>query len=199
MHTSESDASRRAERLWTFSHAHLFDARRSGSRQDGQEHGSQARHLVQVRQGGRYVSLTAARYALPAWELDSHQRTAGYRARSAYKLLQLAEQFQLWDDVKRCVDLCAAPGALLPSFYLDRERVRFAAGLTLADTFAGSWSQVLSQKLKYVEHSCVAAIRPTLILHRAGRTSRRRMAAPRSSQSTCNPWRVRSLTSRRVA
>ncbi|GAA5983514.1 hypothetical protein JCM10908_000315 [Rhodotorula pacifica] len=45
----------------------------------------------------------------------------GYRARSAYKLLQLAEQFQLWDDVERCVDLCAAPG---------------------------SWSQVLSQKLK---------------------------------------------------
>ncbi|TKA56932.1 hypothetical protein B0A53_01333 [Rhodotorula sp. CCFEE 5036] len=45
----------------------------------------------------------------------------GYRARSAYKLLQLAEQFQLWDNVERCVDLCAAPG---------------------------SWSQVLSQKLK---------------------------------------------------
>ncbi|TNY24779.1 FtsJ-like methyltransferase-domain-containing protein [Rhodotorula diobovata] len=44
----------------------------------------------------------------------------GYRARSAYKLLQLAEQFQLWDNVDRCVDLCAAPG---------------------------SWSQVLSQKL----------------------------------------------------
>ncbi|GAA6001463.1 hypothetical protein JCM10207_006678 [Rhodosporidiobolus poonsookiae] len=44
----------------------------------------------------------------------------GYRARSAYKLLQLAEQFQLWDGVERCVDLCAAPG---------------------------SWSQVLSQKL----------------------------------------------------
>ncbi|BGP32206.1 tRNA (uridine-2'-O-)-methyltransferase trm7 [Rhodotorula toruloides] len=45
----------------------------------------------------------------------------GYRARSAYKLLQLAEQFQLWDGVERCVDLCAAPG---------------------------SWSQVLSQKLQ---------------------------------------------------
>lgn len=35
----------------------------------------------------------------------------GYRARSAYKLLQLAEQFQLWEGVERCVDLCAAPGA----------------------------------------------------------------------------------------
>ncbi|BGP48481.1 tRNA (uridine-2'-O-)-methyltransferase trm7 [Rhodotorula kratochvilovae] len=48
----------------------------------------------------------------------------GYRARSAYKLLQLAEQFQLWDGVERCVDLCAAPG---------------------------SWSQVLSQKLNAEE------------------------------------------------
>ncbi|BGP55671.1 hypothetical protein JCM8202_003839 [Rhodotorula sphaerocarpa] len=45
----------------------------------------------------------------------------GYRARSAYKLLQLSEQFQLWDGVERCVDLCAAPG---------------------------SWSQVLSKELK---------------------------------------------------
>ncbi|GAA5923437.1 hypothetical protein JCM1841_003327 [Sporobolomyces salmonicolor] len=44
----------------------------------------------------------------------------GYRARSAYKLLQLDEQFSLFSGVERCVDLCAAPG---------------------------SWSQVLSQKL----------------------------------------------------
>ncbi|GAA5939319.1 tRNA methyltransferase TRM7 [Sporobolomyces koalae] len=44
----------------------------------------------------------------------------GYRARSAYKLLQLDEQFALFKGVERCVDLCAAPG---------------------------SWSQVLSQKL----------------------------------------------------
>ncbi|GAA5874318.1 hypothetical protein JCM16303_005808 [Sporobolomyces ruberrimus] len=44
----------------------------------------------------------------------------GYRARSAYKLLQLDEQFALFNGVERCVDLCAAPG---------------------------SWSQVLSQKL----------------------------------------------------
>ena len=46
----------------------------------------------------------------------------GYRARSAYKLLQLNEEFHFLDDpkLKRVVDLCAAPG---------------------------SWSQVLSQKL----------------------------------------------------
>jgi len=44
----------------------------------------------------------------------------GYRARSAYKLLQLDQQFHLLNNITRVVDLCAAPG---------------------------SWSQVLSHKL----------------------------------------------------
>uniref|UniRef100_A0A8C9R5R1 Putative tRNA (cytidine(32)/guanosine(34)-2'-O)-methyltransferase n=1 Tax=Scleropages formosus TaxID=113540 RepID=A0A8C9R5R1_SCLFO len=45
----------------------------------------------------------------------------GWRARSAFKLLQLDEQFSLFAGVRRAVDLCAAPG---------------------------SWSQVLSRKLR---------------------------------------------------
>ena len=45
----------------------------------------------------------------------------GWRARSAFKLLQLDEEFSLFKGVKRAVDLCAAPG---------------------------SWSQVLSRKLR---------------------------------------------------
>lgn len=44
----------------------------------------------------------------------------GFRARSAYKLLQVDEQFDLFSGVTRAVDLCAAPG---------------------------SWCQVLSRKL----------------------------------------------------
>lgn len=44
----------------------------------------------------------------------------GWRARSAFKLLQLDEEFALFKDVKRAVDLCAAPG---------------------------SWSQVLSREI----------------------------------------------------
>ena len=44
----------------------------------------------------------------------------GWRARSAFKLLQLDESFNLLEGVNRVVDLCAAPG---------------------------SWSQVLSRKL----------------------------------------------------
>ena len=35
----------------------------------------------------------------------------GYRARSAYKLLHLDEEFHLLDGVTRVVDLCAAPGS----------------------------------------------------------------------------------------
>eukprot|EP01065_Artemidia_motanka_P009869 TRINITY_DN15117_c0_g2_i1.p1 TRINITY_DN15117_c0_g2~~TRINITY_DN15117_c0_g2_i1.p1 ORF type:complete len:302 (+),score=92.74 TRINITY_DN15117_c0_g2_i1:76-981(+) len=45
----------------------------------------------------------------------------GWRARSAYKLLQVHEQFAVLDGVERAVDLCAAPG---------------------------SWSQVLAQRIQ---------------------------------------------------
>lgn len=44
----------------------------------------------------------------------------GWRARSAFKLLQIDEEFGILEGAKRVVDLCAAPG---------------------------SWSQVLSRKL----------------------------------------------------
>lgn len=44
----------------------------------------------------------------------------GWRARSAFKLLQIDETFNILKDVKKAVDLCAAPG---------------------------SWSQVLAKKL----------------------------------------------------
>jgi len=35
----------------------------------------------------------------------------GYRARSAYKLLQIDEEFRIFHGVTRAVDLCAAPGS----------------------------------------------------------------------------------------
>ena len=47
-------------------------------------------------------------------------KEGGWRARSAFKLLQINDDFNLFTGVKRVVDLCAAPG---------------------------SWSQVLSRKL----------------------------------------------------
>ncbi|KAI9714155.1 MAG: hypothetical protein M1812_006483 [Candelaria pacifica] len=45
---------------------------------------------------------------------DAYYRLAkeqGWRARSAFKLLQIDEQFDLFKDVTRVVDLCAAPGS----------------------------------------------------------------------------------------
>lgn len=53
----------------------------------------------------------------------------GWRARSAFKLLQINDEFNIFKDVKRVVDLCAAPG---------------------------SWSQVLSKKLRSeVSFQCI--------------------------------------------
>ncbi|KAF2275494.1 uridine-2'-O--methyltransferase TRM7 [Westerdykella ornata] len=45
---------------------------------------------------------------------DAYYRLAkeeGWRARSAYKLVQLDEEFNLFENVTRVVDLCAAPGS----------------------------------------------------------------------------------------
>ncbi|XP_028092307.1 putative tRNA (cytidine(32)/guanosine(34)-2'-O)-methyltransferase [Camellia sinensis] len=35
----------------------------------------------------------------------------GWRARSAFKLLQIDEEFNIFEGVKHVVDLCAAPGS----------------------------------------------------------------------------------------
>ena len=40
----------------------------------------------------------------------------GWRARSAFKLLQLNEEFNLFKDITRVVDLCAAPGSWSKSY-----------------------------------------------------------------------------------
>ncbi|OMJ20369.1 putative tRNA (cytidine(32)/guanosine(34)-2'-O)-methyltransferase [Smittium culicis] len=55
----------------------------------------------------------------------------GWRARSAYKLLQIDEDFKIFKGVEKVVDLCAAPG---------------------------SWSQVLSSKLNSAESNNKAKI-----------------------------------------
>jgi tRNA (cytidine32/guanosine34-2'-O)-methyltransferase len=66
---------------------------------------------------------------------DPYYRKAkceGFRARSAYKLLQVDEEFNIFQNAKRAVDLCAAPG---------------------------SWSQVLSQRMyenEQARQECVA-------------------------------------------
>ncbi|KAI9164641.1 tRNA (uridine-2'-O-)-methyltransferase trm7 [Blastocladiella emersonii ATCC 22665] len=57
----------------------------------------------------------------------------GWRARSAFKLLQVDEEFHVLDGVRRAVDLCAAPG---------------------------SWSQVLSRRL--VEN-CTDEVVPKIV------------------------------------
>lgn len=57
----------------------------------------------------------------------------GWRARSAFKLLQIDEEFNIFEGVKRVVDLCAAPG---------------------------SWSQVLSRKLYLPAKAAQESVEP---------------------------------------
>ena len=64
---------------------------------------------------------------------DAYYRLAkeqGWRARSAFKLLQLDEEFDLFKDVTRVVDLCAAPGSwsqVLSRVLIQGQRVGRAA------------------------------------------------------------------------
>ena len=48
------------------------------------------------------------------YKQDIYYRKAkedGYRARSAYKLIQIDEEFGIFEGVERVIDLCAAPGS----------------------------------------------------------------------------------------
>ncbi|XP_026689112.1 putative tRNA (cytidine(32)/guanosine(34)-2'-O)-methyltransferase [Diaphorina citri] len=58
-------------------------------------------------------------------------KEGGWRARSAFKLLQVDEQFEIFDNVTKVVDLCAAPG---------------------------SWSQVIGHKLSGVANHKIVAV-----------------------------------------
>ncbi|KAF2772408.1 FtsJ-domain-containing protein [Teratosphaeria nubilosa] len=64
---------------------------------------------------------------------DAYYRLAkeqGWRARSAFKLLQLDEEFNLFEGVTRVVDLCAAPGSwsqVLSRVLIQGQRVGRAA------------------------------------------------------------------------
>jgi tRNA (cytidine32/guanosine34-2'-O)-methyltransferase len=65
---------------------------------------------------------------------DTFYRAAkqeGWRARSAFKLIQVADHYHLFDKVNRVVDLCAAPG---------------------------SWSQVCAQRLENIPGSRIVAV-----------------------------------------
>ncbi|XP_037416846.1 ribosomal RNA large subunit methyltransferase E-like [Triticum dicoccoides] len=75
----------------------------------------------EVRCGGVLLLLAGgfpaigARWGLcPAVSHDIYYRKAkeeGWRARSAFKLMQIDQEFNIFHGVKRAVDLCAAPGS----------------------------------------------------------------------------------------
>ena len=86
----------------------------------------------------------------------------GFRARSAFKLLQLDEEFGLFEGVERAVDLCAAPG---------------------------SWSQVLSRRLCQPQASAAASGGAEGPSTSAAAAAAAPPAAPRPAQP--GRWRIR--------
>ncbi|CAN7083817.1 unnamed protein product [Brassica oleracea var. botrytis] len=101
--------------------SHSTSARHA--RIDGKEFFRQARSRLSYEQFSAFLANIKELNARKQSREDIYYRKAkeeGWRARSAFKLLQIDEEFNIFQGVKRVVDLCAAPG---------------------------SWSQVLSRQL----------------------------------------------------
>ncbi|KAJ2896935.1 uncharacterized protein MKZ38_005079 [Zalerion maritima] len=79
---------------------------------------------------------------------DAYYRLAkeqGWRARSAFKLLQLDEEFDLFSNVTRVVDLCAAPGSwsqVLSRVLIKGEKFGRAAWVDEEAQFKQQWMNV---------------------------------------------------------
>ncbi len=73
-------------------------------------------------------------------------KEVGFRARSAFKLLQLNEEFSLFKDVHRAVDLCAAPGSW--SQVLSRELQQNNSALQNSSASSGASDDVQQPPLK---------------------------------------------------
>ncbi|CRG93899.1 large subunit rRNA methyltransferase, putative [Plasmodium gallinaceum] len=58
-------------------------------------------------------------------------KTAGYRARSAFKLIQIAQKYNIFKDAKILIDLCAAPGGWLQVAYKNMNKSSTIIGIDL--------------------------------------------------------------------
>jgi tRNA (cytidine32/guanosine34-2'-O)-methyltransferase len=71
----------------------------------------------------------------------------GYRARSAFKLLQLDAEFDIFRNVRRVVDLCAAPGSwsqvLVDQLNDDTDQCNLTSNLCCATTTTTTTSETL--------------------------------------------------------
>ena len=73
-------------------------------------------------------------------------KEVGFRARSAFKLLQLNEEFSLFKGVHRAVDLCAAPGSW--SQVLSRELQQNNNALNNSNSLSGATDSISQPPLK---------------------------------------------------
>ncbi|CAA9989003.1 methyltransferase, putative [Plasmodium knowlesi strain H] len=85
-------------------------------------------------------------------------KSAGYRARSAFKLIQIAQKYNIFKDANILIDLCAAPGGWLQVAYKNMKRSSTIIGVDLVPIRKID-NNVITLKCDITTSACVKQIK----------------------------------------
>ncbi|GAW81711.1 FtsJ-like methyltransferase [Plasmodium gonderi] len=85
-------------------------------------------------------------------------KSAGYRARSAFKLIQIAQKYNIFKDANILIDLCAAPGGWLQVAYKNMKKSSTIIGVDLVPIRKID-NNVITIKSDITTSSCIKQIK----------------------------------------